>query len=77
MAEQPHLEALKDQRVRLPGHFEGVVTVEAVRALGAGFEVRVRLVSGALEETVLSASEFDAQRGQPILLTRNDWLKAK
>ncbi|MGH2522428.1 MAG: SNF2-related protein, partial [Anaerolineales bacterium] len=60
MAEQPHLEALKDQRVRLPGHFEGVVTVEAVRALGSGYEVRVRLASGALEETVLSTGEFDA-----------------
>jgi superfamily II DNA or RNA helicase len=60
MAEQSHLEALKDQRVRLPGHFEGVVTVEAVRALGAGYEVRVRRASGALEETVLSATEFDA-----------------
>lgn len=53
-------ENLPGQRVRLPGHFDGSVTVEAVRSLGQGWEVRVRLANGALDETVLSSDEFNA-----------------
>jgi hypothetical protein len=49
------------QRVTLPGHFEGLVVLEAVRALGSdpqdGFECRVRQADGRLEETVLSYQE--------------------
>ncbi len=58
--EQSRLEALQGKRVRLPGHFDGPVTIEAVRALGQGWEVRVRLADGTLDETVLSPVEFDA-----------------
>jgi SNF2 family DNA or RNA helicase len=46
------------KRISLPGHFQEPVTVEAVRPLGTGFELRVRLASGHLEETVLSEQEF-------------------
>ena len=57
---EPHAsETLPGQRVQLPGHFEGVVTIESVRALGQGWEVRVRLANGALDETVLSTGEFE------------------
>ncbi len=60
MGVQPVLDVLQGQRVQLPGHFEGSVTVEAVRALGPGWEVRVRLANGALDETVLSQTEFES-----------------
>lgn len=45
------------QRIALPGHFAEAVVLEAVRALGAGCECRVRLGDGTLEEIVLSAEE--------------------
>jgi hypothetical protein len=49
------------QRITLPGHFEGLVTLEAVRALSPdvrdGFECRVRSTDGRLEETILSYEE--------------------
>lgn len=46
------------QTIRLPGHFEEPVLLEAIRPLGSGFELRVRRSDGQLEETVLSESEF-------------------
>lgn len=45
------------QRIELPGHFSEPVVLEAVRALGAGYECRVRLPDGSLEEVVLSGEE--------------------
>ena len=60
MPELSASETLQGQRVQLPGHFEGVVTIESVRALGQSWEVRVRLANGALDETVLAAGEFEA-----------------
>ncbi len=48
------------ERVQLRGHFRELVVVEAIRPLGAGFELRVRRAAGHLEEIVLSASEFSA-----------------
>ena len=41
------IETLQGQRVHLPGHFDGTVTVEAMRPLGQGWEIRVRLPTGA------------------------------
>lgn len=52
------LDSLKGCKVRLEGHFAEPVVVEDVRQVGDGYEVRVRLPSGELEETVLSAEEF-------------------
>ena len=52
------------QRIRLPGHFEVPVVLEDARALGsddsAGYECRVRLPDGSLEEAVISAEEAAA-----------------
>ena len=48
------------EQVLLPGHFDGPVTLEAARALTSGFECRVRLPDGTLEEAVLSEKEAAA-----------------
>lgn len=49
------------RRVPLPGHFDVPVVLEEVRPLGAdgsaGYECRVRLSDGSLEEAVISAEE--------------------
>ncbi|RKY23901.1 MAG: hypothetical protein DRP79_08540 [Planctomycetota bacterium] len=45
------------QRVSLPGHFDVPVILEDARSLGNGYECRVRLPDGSLEETVISAEE--------------------
>jgi SNF2 family DNA or RNA helicase len=45
------------QKIVLPGHFDQPVTLEGVRPIGRGFECRVRLVDGSLDETVISAEE--------------------
>ena len=47
----------------LPGHFDVPVVLEAARALGKGFECRVRLPDGTLDEAVLSAEEADEANG--------------
>jgi len=51
------LKTLEGRRVSLPGHFDGVVTIEGIRALASGAEIRVRLATGDLDETILSSSE--------------------
>ena len=38
------------QPVRMPGHFDAPVLLEAARPLGMGYECRVRLPDGSLEE---------------------------
>lgn len=61
------------RRILLPGHFDVPVTLESVRALGtldsAGYELRVRLPDGTLEEAVISPAEaatlFGAYRETP------------
>jgi len=49
------------KRILLPGHFDVPVVLEDVRPLGAdasaGYECRVRLPDGSLEEAVISATE--------------------
>ncbi len=65
MSEQPTLlTSLINQRVLLKGHFEHPVLIEDIRPLGSSYEVRVRLASGALEETTLSKNEVDAILGE-------------
>ncbi|MDY6831927.1 MAG: helicase-related protein [Thermodesulfobacteriota bacterium] len=55
------------QRVLLPGHFDVPVILEDARPLGpddsAGYECRVRLPGGSLEEAVISAQEAVAVSG--------------
>ena len=48
------------QRISLPGHFDRLVTLEDARQLGSGFECRVRLADGTLEEVVISEEEAQA-----------------
>jgi superfamily II DNA or RNA helicase len=48
------------EQILLPGHFDGPVTLEAARPLTNGFECRVRLPDGTLEEAVLSEEEATA-----------------
>lgn len=45
------------QRVTLPGHFDTPVTLEEARPVGTGYECRVRLPDGSLDEVVISADE--------------------
>ncbi len=52
------IQGLVGRLLELPGHFVGSVTVEHVRPLGDGAELRVRLPSGELDETVLSADDL-------------------
>jgi len=56
------------QRVMLPGHFDVPVVLEDARPLGsgdsAGYECRVRLPDGSLEEAVISAEEIASILGR-------------
>jgi len=52
------------QRIVLTGHFREPVILESVRAIGAGFECRVRLPDGSPDETILSQEEADTLFGQ-------------
>lgn len=45
------------QWITLPGHFDRPVLLEDARSLGSGYEVRVRLQDGTLEEAVISEDE--------------------
>ena len=58
------------QRISLPGHFDVPVILEEVRPLGAsdgaGYECRVRLPDGSLEEAVISAQEAAAILGAEL-----------
>ena len=49
------------QRISLPGHFDVPVVLEDARALGengsGGYECRVRLPDGSLDEAVISVAE--------------------
>ena len=48
------------QPVPMPGHFDVPVVIEAFRALGSGYECRVRLPDGSLDEVVISAEEAES-----------------
>jgi hypothetical protein len=45
------------RQVTSTGHFDGPVKVEAARQLAAGYELRVRLGTGQLEEVVVPAQK--------------------
>ena len=59
-----NLRILIGRKISLPGHFDEPVILEEARALGAdgsaGFECRVRLQNGTLEESVISSEEAAA-----------------
>ena len=58
MLNVPAILGLVGRRVTLPGHFVDEVTIEDARPLGSGAELRVRLVGGELDETVLSRDDL-------------------
>ncbi len=45
------------RKVHLPGHFDQQVVIEGIRPLANGYECRVRLPSGLLDEAVISEQE--------------------
>ena len=61
---ETQLHSLIGRQISLPGHFDEPVILEEARALGvdgsAGFECRVRLQNGTLEESVISSEEAAA-----------------
>ncbi len=65
----PHIQLPIGQQVLLPGHFDAPVVLEGARPLGqdgsSGYECRVRLADGTLEEAVISAAEA-AGLGAPL-----------
>jgi hypothetical protein len=54
------------QRISLPGHFDVPITLENARPLSAGYECRVRLPDGSLEEAVVSADEAHVLAGTSV-----------
>lgn len=52
------------RRISLPGHFAEPVVLESVRALGDGYECRVRLGDGSPDEAILSTHEAAGLFGQ-------------
>jgi hypothetical protein len=40
-----------------PGHFPEPVVLGSVRSIGAGYECRIRLTDGILDEAILSLKE--------------------
>ena len=54
------------QRILLPGHFLGPVTLEGIRYIGSGYECRVRLADGTPDEAILSLEEAAALVGQIV-----------
>src|SRR5438552_4007934 len=60
----PNQEFPIGRRIQLPGHFAQPVVLESVRALGAGYECRVRLTDGTPDEAILSQDEAAAIFGQ-------------
>jgi len=63
------------QRVMLPGHFDVPVVLEDARPLGsgdsAGYECRVRLPDGSLEEAIISAEEIVSILGRETVKTES------
>ncbi len=53
----PRLSLPIGQRIALPGHFDVQVTLEDARPVGNGFECRVRLPDGSLDEAIISPDE--------------------
>lgn len=51
------------KQVRLSGHFDTEIVLESARPLGKGFECRVRLPDGSLDEAVITAEEAAALAG--------------
>ena len=60
------IDGVLGRRVRIAGHFAGVVRIEAVDDLDGAYEIRVRTEDGLLDETFLEVSEVESGAIQPI-----------
>lgn len=65
------IDTLLGQRVRVAGHFAGVVRIEAVEDLDGAFEIRVRTEDGRLEETLLDARRSRTARSSRLASARS------
>ena len=59
------------RRINLPGHFAEPVVLESIRAIGDGFECRVRLSDGTPDEAILSLGLSPAFNGAHWLRVDN------
>jgi superfamily II DNA or RNA helicase len=60
------IDSVLGRRVRITGHFAGVVRIEAVDDLDGAYEIRVRTEDGRLDETFLEASEIENGAIEPV-----------
>ncbi len=56
------------KKINLPGHFDVVMILEAARGFERGFECRVRLPDGALDNAAITAEEAAAlaEASEPV-----------
>ena len=54
------------KRIRLPGHFAGVVRLEGAERLDGAYRLRVRTESEALDETLVTDEELAARAIEPV-----------
>ena len=60
------IDSVLGRRVRIAGHFAGVVRIEAVDDLDGAYEIRVRTEDGRLDETFLEAGEIENGAIEPV-----------
>jgi superfamily II DNA or RNA helicase len=54
------------KRIRLPGHFAGIVRLEGAERLDGAYRLRVRTESEALDETLVTDEELAADAIEPV-----------
>jgi hypothetical protein len=75
---QQSLTDIIGKRIRLPGHFAGVVRLEGAERLDGAYHLRVRTQSGVLDETLITDDDVAADLielvdEQPALVSANDY----
>lgn len=66
------------KRIRLPGHFAGVVRLEGAERLDGAYQLRVRTESGTLDETLITDEDLAGEAIEPVderpsLVNANDF----
>ncbi len=54
------------KRIRLPGHFAGVVRLEGAERLDGAYQLRVRTESGTLDETLITDEDLAGEAIEPV-----------
>lgn len=54
------------RRIRLPGHFAGVVRLEGAERLDGAYHLRVRTESGTLDETLVTDDDLASEAIEPV-----------